>query len=335
MSLSLSPKHTSSPALAAGRSRRGWRVGRTTGRSGPAVVPANLSPRQAKAAGLLTTAICGPRSTGSSSSAVLQSLLENRLRALLDVNGSPEYALTWKHWDMPAGGSDLCAAGVGAPHARQRLWWVADHDGEGWGEQLGSELLDGERSPSRDYADGRGAVRGVADAQLSERRPKRGARPRVEREHPVQQGREENPDGHAVRGEAGGVGDAGSAGGWRDAGTVSGSQAQGGGCGQEPRGEPDEPVAAGADGGLGDPERHGLRTSRRPSANEPHKSGDGALFKPWTNAIWTPCADGKARRIEPGIEPLVDGFPGRVDQVRAYGNSIVPEEAAEVLRAIR
>jgi DNA (cytosine-5)-methyltransferase 1 len=27
------------------------------------------------------------------------------------------------------GAADLCAAGVGAPHIRQRLWWVADSDG--------------------------------------------------------------------------------------------------------------------------------------------------------------------------------------------------------------
>ncbi len=28
------------------------------------------------------------------------------------------------------GAADLCAAGVGAPHIRQRLWWVADTDGQ-------------------------------------------------------------------------------------------------------------------------------------------------------------------------------------------------------------
>jgi len=28
--------------------------------------------------------------------------------------------------DYRAAGADLCAAGVGAPHIRQRLWWVAD-----------------------------------------------------------------------------------------------------------------------------------------------------------------------------------------------------------------
>lgn len=30
-----------------------------------------------------------------------------------------------------AAGVDLCAAGIGAPHIRQRLWWVADAQGDG------------------------------------------------------------------------------------------------------------------------------------------------------------------------------------------------------------
>ena len=50
----------------------------------------------------------GPLFTRSSPSADLQRSLENRLRARMDVNGSPEYALTWKHWDMPAG-LPICA----------------------------------------------------------------------------------------------------------------------------------------------------------------------------------------------------------------------------------
>lgn len=44
----------------------------------------------------------------SSPSAVLQSSLESRLRAAMDVNGSPEYGLIWKHWDMPLG-PPICA----------------------------------------------------------------------------------------------------------------------------------------------------------------------------------------------------------------------------------
>lgn len=50
----------------------------------------------------------GPLFTASSPSARLQSSLENRLRARLDANGSPEYALIWKHWDMLSG-LPICA----------------------------------------------------------------------------------------------------------------------------------------------------------------------------------------------------------------------------------
>lgn len=50
-------------------------------------------------------ATCGRSGLGSSVSAVLQQSLENRLRDRLDVNGSPEYRLTWKRWDMPSGQS--------------------------------------------------------------------------------------------------------------------------------------------------------------------------------------------------------------------------------------
>lgn len=44
--------------------------------------------------------LCGET---SSKSAAHQSFLANRLRVLLDVNGSPEYKLIWKHWDIPSG----------------------------------------------------------------------------------------------------------------------------------------------------------------------------------------------------------------------------------------
>src|SRR5690606_41925010 len=45
----------------------------------------------------------GGRGAGSSTSADLQLSLERRLQALMDVDGSPEYVLTWKQWDMPPG----------------------------------------------------------------------------------------------------------------------------------------------------------------------------------------------------------------------------------------
>lgn len=55
-----------------------------------------------------TQEISGPSGESLSPSASLQRSLESRLRVLLDVNGSPEYALTWKHWAMPSG-QPICA----------------------------------------------------------------------------------------------------------------------------------------------------------------------------------------------------------------------------------
>jgi len=45
----------------------------------------------------------GPLFSASSPSAALQWSLESRLRALTDVNGSPEFELIWSTWDMPSG----------------------------------------------------------------------------------------------------------------------------------------------------------------------------------------------------------------------------------------
>ena len=53
----------------------------------------------------------------------------------------------------------------------------------------------------------------------------------------------------------------------------------------------------------------------------------------WSNSVWIPCADGKARRIEPESFPLADGIPGRVAMLRGFGNAIVPQVAAEFIKA--
>lgn len=50
----------------------------------------------------------GPLFTASSPSAALQRSLESRLLARMDLNGSPEFALTWRTQDMPAG-PQICA----------------------------------------------------------------------------------------------------------------------------------------------------------------------------------------------------------------------------------
>jgi DNA (cytosine-5)-methyltransferase 1 len=53
----------------------------------------------------------------------------------------------------------------------------------------------------------------------------------------------------------------------------------------------------------------------------------------WRDADWLYCRDGKWRPVEPGTFPLVDGAPARVGRLRAYGNAIVPQVAAEVISA--
>ena len=75
---------------------------------GPAPVPANPSRTRGRGRGKRTRDTSGRSFDASSPSAVLQESLANRLRASLDVSGSPEYALTWKDWDMQSG-PPICA----------------------------------------------------------------------------------------------------------------------------------------------------------------------------------------------------------------------------------
>lgn len=77
--------------------------GRVIDPCGLALALASLSARQVKALGLRTSGIYGPPGSTSSRSAVLQSSLENRLRARLLTLGSTLYTLTWKEWATPSG----------------------------------------------------------------------------------------------------------------------------------------------------------------------------------------------------------------------------------------
>ena len=105
-----------------------------TSNSGPAVAHASLSPRQAKALGLLTSDTSGLHGTGSSRSVALQSSLASRLQAETQNLGSTLYRLTWKTWAMPSGRmlvrqrasahrtSETGATGAGWPTPTTRDW---------------------------------------------------------------------------------------------------------------------------------------------------------------------------------------------------------------------
>ena len=82
-----SPSAISSQALAFGPMPSGLPDGATTDLFGPVPVRANLSARQAKELGLLTSGTFGQPSTTSSSSAALQSFLESKLTRRLNLDG--------------------------------------------------------------------------------------------------------------------------------------------------------------------------------------------------------------------------------------------------------
>jgi DNA (cytosine-5)-methyltransferase 1 len=54
----------------------------------------------------------------------------------------------------------------------------------------------------------------------------------------------------------------------------------------------------------------------------------------WNDYILAgPDPKGKYRRVKSGVRLLAHGIPGRVGLLRGYGNAIVPQQAAEVIRA--
>jgi DNA (cytosine-5)-methyltransferase 1 len=104
----------------------------------------------------------------------------------------------------------------------------------------------------------------------------------------------------------------------------------------------DEPRERGAGGVLGaEAQEHGARVTvdGHLSVGPEHASegvgepAAGPTNGQWRDADWIFCRDGKWRPVEPGTFPLVDGATSRVGRLRAYGNAIVPQVAAEVIGA--
>jgi DNA (cytosine-5)-methyltransferase 1 len=96
---------------------------------------------------------------------------------------------------------------------------------------------------------------------------------------------------------------------------------------------PDQPGRRGLPGGMANT-RFQQRGEIRPapgsnqSLPDIHNQRCGQDGGSWSDFDIILCADGKARRIESGTEPLAHGEPARVGRLRGYGNAICPQIAA-------
>lgn len=85
------------------------------------------------------------------------------------------------------------------------------------------------------------------------------------------------------------------------------------------------------EGSLSEIQRKGGGTSRRGTSGGDNATNSHHGF--WSDADWLGCRDGKFRPVEPGTFPLANGIPARVGRLRGYGNAIVPQVAAEFIKA--
>lgn len=72
----------------------------------------------------------------------------------------------------------------------------------------------------------------------------------------------------------------------------------------------------------------GLQGSAAESGREP-----GRYASPWDTGVWIESPDGLWRLVEPGIPLLANGFEQRVGVIHCAGDAIVPQVAAEFIRA--
>lgn len=206
------------------------------------------------------------------------------------------------HTDLEAlgyafGAIPFPAAGVGAPHIRDRLYWVADAQQHYRGPQAtAANHWESKANRPANRPGGRGSVPSWLGHAYSVGTG-RDWRP-VSGQVAGQDGQHIPLDAHASGGD-GGMADAtrgqhvtGST--WAD----QRSMASGDGAVQA------APGATGTTNGY------------------------------WADADWLFCRDGRWRPVEPGSFPLVNGAPSRVGRLRAYGNAICAKAAQVFIECV-
>lgn len=217
------------------------------------------------------------------------------------------------------------AAGFGAPHARHRLYWVAESNEH----ECRQERADAGGCQEGSRAEGLGKRlvhggngHGVADA-AEERR-----------QHEL----EITGSDRAVAGETEcwvGVGCGSS-----DGHGLADSEHAQRGAEQQKNGNAHRRDGLGWSGDTGGSVGHpdNARSQGR-SVSGATGGGDGAGERltqeasPWSDLEWLPCRDNRLRPTQPGLFPLAHGIPNRVGRLRGYGNAIVPQVAQAFIEA--
>jgi len=200
---------------------------------------------------------------------------------------------------------DLCAAGFGAPHLRQRLYFVADISSsytlaDAKGESVNRIIgeCQGQRGTPKQKRGEPG--RGSAIGSMADAEEQRG------REQPRSSCGKDCKIGCEVNN------------GWASPQT---DQLAG-------NGQNSSRTLANAKHDGGRPDEPGRQTEGRVAHGWP-----GPVNGYWRDADWLLCRDGKYRAVEPGTFPLAHGATARVGRLRGYGNAIVAPLATEFIRA--
>ena len=321
MTLSDSISAISSPGSGDGRLPCVAQDGPTVALHGQHHAPANLSARQAKALGLLTSGTYGPPHIGLSASAALSWSLASNLAALTRTTGSTLYKLTWKPWTMPSG------------RLRFRLRASARRTREtaliGWPTPIASNG----RGAGNFNRQGGGKPSGSCVIGWLDNTERDRWSARRNGDYLGNDGQQPYADG-----ENGGMSDT-DGNGWQ--GRLSGRQSTGrevvngqAGCGGTACGLADTVRA----GFRAQPKKSNEKNSiQREEANHASALRGADAAGPvngfWRDADWLYCRDGKWRPVRPGSFPLADGVPARVGRLRAYGNAINIEAAAAFIKS--